>query len=308
MQKRILKFYEWETVNESESTTNFSKISFGDGDYDEFLAQLGGTADNGQPLVYTDTDANQVPIFPPDPAKFVGITSSDNYGISGKYYSNKTDDSTKTEDDWGGSAIRALVLAKAAIKKSGVKEGYLQDAWIGSQKRDSRSVAGSSKNSDHHYENLDSYAVDIPVKNTLVGDKVFKALIDYFGGYSGLTKGGFYDHLEKYGKEKRLKKKNNKLEVEDGDYRYQFLWKVTGHYDHIHIGVKNTKGGKDPDKVNFSDDNKYYERNPEERIAPPAKGDYLVNQLERGFNPKDDPELFKHFKGYLQRLKPKGED
>ena len=91
MQKRILKFYEWETVNES--VTKYSEIS--SENYDQFLAKLGGTADNGQPLVYTDTDANGVPIFPPDPAKFVDIPSSDKHGKSGTYYSDKTDNSTK---------------------------------------------------------------------------------------------------------------------------------------------------------------------------------------------------------------------
>lgn len=299
MQKRILKFYEWEAVNES--VTNYSEIS--SGNYDQFLGELGGTASNNQPLVYTDADENRIPKLPPNPAKFVGIPEKPEEQFKSGFYTPGG-----TDDDWGGSAIRALVLAKAAIEKSGVPAG---SASIGSQKRDSRLVAGSSKDSDHHYENPDSYAVDIPVKNTLVGDKVFKALIDYFGSEASGFSGKAYTHFGKFGKDKRLKKKSgggNDFEAVADNYRYQFLWKVPNHYDHIHIGVKNMRGGTSTDAgQNFSDDDKWYERKPEDLIAPPKGGDYLVTQLERGFNPKDDPELFKQFKGYLQRLKKKGD-
>lgn len=105
--------------------------------------------------------------------------------------------------DWGGSMERALALARAV------------GARPSSQKR-SRKLTASGNPSDHWVGSTASYATDLPTSGK-AGDALLVQLSHALG--VPLRAGQW----------------NN---VNIGGYRYQVGWRVPGHYDHIHVGVR----------------------------------------------------------------------
>ena len=120
--------------------------------------------------------------------------------------------------DWGGSMGRALEILDIARDCKG------NDNVVSSQKR-SRVKTKSGSVSDHYVGNLSAYAVDIPARGES-GDKLLACIMKKWNnGSNSNYEGGKWLNVNKDG------------------YRYQFGWRVSGHYDHIHVGVKK-KGGK----------------------------------------------------------------
>lgn len=120
--------------------------------------------------------------------------------------------------NWGGSMDLALGILDIARDCKG------SDNIVSSQKR-SRVKTASGNVSDHYIGNLSAYAVDIPASGKS-GDKLLACIMKKWNGGSNSDYDG-----------------GKWLNVNKGGYRYQFGWRVTGHYDHIHVGVKK-KGGK----------------------------------------------------------------
>lgn len=117
--------------------------------------------------------------------------------------------------DWGGSMPRALHLAKAV----GGPEAF---PWL-SQKR-SRKLTASGGISDHWAGSTTSYAVDLATSGA-AGDKLFRKVINYLSALSG-------------GQVSRKTSSGTWHNFNVGGYRYQVGWRVPGHYDHVHVGVK----------------------------------------------------------------------
>ena len=119
--------------------------------------------------------------------------------------------------DWNGSMPRALEVGKIAASCSGRSNPF------SSQKR-SRVKTASGNVSDHYEGNESAYAIDIPASGK-AGDKLLACIMEKWnGGSNSDYKGGSW------------------LNVNVGGYRYQFGWRVTNHYDHIHVGVKKVGG------------------------------------------------------------------
>lgn len=116
--------------------------------------------------------------------------------------------------NWGGSMPRALQFLSWA-KGAGYKPNTSGN-WL-SQKR-SRKLTASGNPSDHWSGSSGSYAVDLGVPNAKSGDKLLSQIMAQFGRKD--YKGGSW------------------LNVNKGGYRYQIGWRVPGHYDHIHVGVR----------------------------------------------------------------------
>ena len=120
--------------------------------------------------------------------------------------------------DWDGSLPKALEVAKIASKCSG------RSNPLSSQKR-SRVKTASGNVSDHYEGNESAYAIDIPAAGRS-GDKLLACIMkNWNNGSNSDYDGGSW------------------LNVNVGGYRYQFGWRVAGHFDHIHVGVKKV-GGK----------------------------------------------------------------
>ena len=162
--------------------------------------------------------------------------------------------------NWGGSMDIALeILSVAKDCKGG-------DRVVSSQKRSRRKTA-SNNVSDHYVGNLGAYAVDIPTSGKQ-GDELLACIMEKWNG------GSNKDYIG-----------GKWLNVNVGGYRYQFGWRVKGHYDHIHVGVKkdgskvvdvDTKGDVKSDKETVSGD-----------IITPSTIQILIDKL-KGFtlNPK----------------------
>jgi GH24 family phage-related lysozyme (muramidase) len=119
--------------------------------------------------------------------------------------------------DWGGSMGRVLAFAKVAKDTMGKN-------YAGSQKRGLKLTA-SGNVSDHYLNNPIAYAVDMGVRSLEEGDQLLANLMAWFG---------------------RPDYKGNKwFNVTKDGYRYQVGWRVSDHYDHVHVGVK--KIGKSAD-------------------------------------------------------------
>lgn len=144
--------------------------------------------------------------------------------------------------NWGGSMDKALEILDIARKCKG------SDKVVSSQKR-TRVKTASGNVSDHYVGNTSAYAVDIPAKNES-GDKLLACIMKKWnGGSNSDYEGGKWLNVTKDG------------------YRYQFGWRVSGHYDHIHVGVKNKSGSKDTPSRDLS------------KIVP-VLGFILPNQLK----------------------------
>lgn len=113
--------------------------------------------------------------------------------------------------DWAGSEPRALALARAV------------GATPSSQKR-SRRLTASGNVSDHWIGSTTSYATDLPTSGS-AGDKLFSKVMGYLAQLSGNPE------LAKVGS-------GSWRNFDIGGYRYQVGWRVPGHYDHVHVGVK----------------------------------------------------------------------
>lgn len=121
-------------------------------------------------------------------------------------------------NNWDGSMERALEFAKMAKECTGKSDVIM------SQKR-SREKTASGGVSDHYAGNLSAYAVDLYASGE-GGDKLLACMMEKWNdGSNSDYKGGHWLNVKKDG------------------YRYQFGWRVSGHFDHIHIGVKKI-GGK----------------------------------------------------------------
>lgn len=153
------------------------------------------------------------------------LNESDTHGFpTGKVDSGKVVEGGEG-GNWGGSMDLALGILEIAKKCKG------SDNIVSSQKR-SRVKTASGNISDHYIGNLSAYAVDIPASGKS-GDKLLACIMDKWddGSHSDYDGGKW-------------------LNVNKDGYRYQFGWRVSGHYDHIHVGVKK-KGGKvvDAEKI-----------------------------------------------------------
>ena len=121
-------------------------------------------------------------------------------------------------NNWDGSMERALEFAKMAKECTGKSDVIM------SQKR-SREKTASGGVSDHYAGNLSAYAVDLYASGE-EGDKLLACMMEKWNdGSNSDYKGGHWLNVKKDG------------------YRYQFGWRVSGHFDHIHVGVKKI-GGK----------------------------------------------------------------
>jgi len=114
--------------------------------------------------------------------------------------------------NWGGSMGRALWFAKIA------KE-YMGKNIVSSQKR-TRKLTRNQNISDHYINTDGSYAVDLSVTGPK-GDQLLKHIMSVFanGKYDDYKGGSWFN------------------KIIDG-YRYQIGWRVTDHYNHIHVGVR----------------------------------------------------------------------
>ena len=105
-----------------------------------------------------------------------------------------------------------LALALATIARQGNEPLYLSDTW---------GRTTGSTTSDHHVANTDAWAVDLAVRGIQrptpqteeAARRVASAL-----GRPGWTGGD--------------------LKVTIEGYRFQVLLKVSGHFNHVHVGVK----------------------------------------------------------------------
>ena len=153
--------------------------------------------------------------------------------------------------DWAGSAERALQMAS-----------WLKDLGFnpGSQKR-SRKLTASGNRSDHWDGSKDSYGIDLPCRGKK-GDDGWKKLREEFVKRGWISEDKMPDRL--------LQKGNGKwINFNVGNYRYQVGWNVTNHYDHIHVGVRNTK----PDeKYSSTDDSETQDsQQTSNEVAPKIK-------------------------------------
>lgn len=139
-------------------------------------------------------------------------------------------------NNWDGSMERALEFAKMAKECTGKSDVIM------SQKR-SREKTASGGVSDHYAGNLSAYAVDLYASGE-EGDKLLACMMEKWNdGSNSDYKGGHWLNVKKDG------------------YRYQFGWRVSGHFDHIHVGVKKIGGKvedfkKDENKDELTDKDK----------------------------------------------------
>jgi hypothetical protein len=105
-----------------------------------------------------------------------------------------------------------LAQALAAIALAANPPLYISDGW-------GRRWGAST--SDHHVGRTDSWAVDLAVRGiqrpTPQTEEAARRVAEALGrpGWTG-----------------------GNLKVIIGDYRFQVLWKVGGHYNHVHVGVR----------------------------------------------------------------------
>lgn len=158
--------------------------------------------------------------------------------------------------NWGGSMDRALSIANLAKKCLG------KDNVISSQKR-SRVKTAAGNVSDHYKGNTAAYAVDLPVKGK-AGDELLACIMkSWDNGSHSDYKGGKWLNINKDG------------------YRYQFGWKVKGHFDHIHVGVKR-KGGSSSSQDEKPDEDE--DLNVTQPIKEPEKKDPKKEKNDDPYN------------------------
>ena len=115
---------------------------------------------------------------------------------------------------WGGSEGVADV-AKTLARSMGIP--------LTSTKRNlaENHRAGSSTGSDHYTGNTNAYAADFGVSGAR-GDDLARRIADGYG-IPRSNIGTFNRHT---------------ITVEGQRYSVQLLWRVSGHYDHVHVGIR----------------------------------------------------------------------
>ncbi len=115
---------------------------------------------------------------------------------------------------WGGSEGVADV-AKAIAGSMGIP--------VTSEKRNLEDTirVGSSTGSDHYTGNTNAFATDLGVSGSR-GDELASAIAAKYGIPQSVI--GTY--------------RRTTIQVQDRQYSLQLLWKVTGHYDHVHFGIR----------------------------------------------------------------------
>ena len=191
-------------------------------------------------------------------------------------------------DDWGGSMQRALAFGKVA-------NDFVGKNIVSSQKR-SRVKTASGNVSDHYEGSKDSYAVDVAA-NGEKGDALLAHLMQWCGHPE--YKGGSWFNFN------------------SGGYRYQIGWRVKGHFDHIHIGVRRTtKSDTEPTTQIANTENSTQPAKKEVSVPGKTPGEKILNNqvivnwlftmipdLADGLTPdqlnktfETNPEHFKWFK------------
>lgn len=179
--------------------------------------------------------------------------------------------------DWAGSAERALQMA-SWLKGLGFTPG--------SQKR-SRKLTASGNRSDHWDGSKDSYGVDLPCRGEK-GNNGWKKLRDEFVSRGWISKDKMPDSYLERGKGKWIN-------FNVGNYRYQVGWNVADHYDHIHVGVRNTK--PEDKYTSPTDDTK-------DEVSEPTKvdGEVINKLIYTNFSSEDK----KIIESVLSKLKTDG--
>lgn len=113
---------------------------------------------------------------------------------------------------WGGTE-RLADPAKRIAAQMGIP--------VTSEKRSKTGSIGSTSRSDHHVSQKNAYAVDFGVAGAR-GSQLARRLADAYG-IKGPVEGSYQRHL---------------ITVDGQQYRAQLLWKVKGHYDHVHLGLR----------------------------------------------------------------------
>lgn len=115
---------------------------------------------------------------------------------------------------WGGSEGAANAARRIASSMG---------APVTSTKRnlaDTRRV-GSNTGSDHYTGNTNAYAIDFGVSGSR-GDQLARSIADTYGiPRSNL---GTYNRTN--------------VTIDGQRYSLQLLWRVSGHYDHVHLGIR----------------------------------------------------------------------
>ena len=151
-------------------------------------------------------------------------TSRSLFGSSdAKYYDGRSDFQTggtggttgvRAGGGWGGSqgvADRAVSIARG------------MDIPVTSTKRDLATTrrVGSTTGSDHYTGNTNAYAVDLGVSGSR-GTELARRIADAYG-IPRSSIGTYNRHTINVGGQR---------------YSVQLLWQVSGHYDHVHLGVR----------------------------------------------------------------------
>jgi murein DD-endopeptidase MepM/ murein hydrolase activator NlpD len=115
---------------------------------------------------------------------------------------------------WGGSEGVADA-AKAIARDLGVP--------VTSQKRDAAQTRRLDSNfgSDHYTGNTNAFAVDLGVSGAR-GDQLARAIAQKYG-IPESNIGTYNRHV---------------INVDGKRYSLQLLWKVQGHFDHVHLGIR----------------------------------------------------------------------
>lgn len=151
-------------------------------------------------------------------------TSRSLFGSSdAKYYDGRSDFQTggtggttgvRAGGGWGGSqgvADRAVSIARS------------MGAPVTSTKRDLAATrrVGSTTGSDHYTGNTNAYAVDLGVSGSR-GTDLARRIADAYG-IPRSSIGTYNRHTINVGGQR---------------YSVQLLWQVSGHYDHVHVGIR----------------------------------------------------------------------
>jgi Transglycosylase SLT domain len=117
-----------------------------------------------------------------------------------------------TSGAWGGSKKFALALA-------GLGKRY---GCVSTSEKRERQYTSSGGISDHWVGSLDAYAVDIDSST---------CIMDYPGGEADRTAKAIAAALD-------MPSHTGVVNQVRGAYRFQLLWQVAEHYDHVHIGAR----------------------------------------------------------------------
>lgn len=101
-----------------------------------------------------------------------------------------------------------------------VVQSATQGLPVSSTKRD-RKLTSSGNISDHWKGNKNAYAHDLPAAGA-AGDRIFRIVAKRLGLKN--ARPGTYQRYP--------------VKINGNRYVVQLLWKVEGHYDHVHVGVK----------------------------------------------------------------------